>query len=56
MINAIEKLEEYLSFLSTRNLSDSYIEGNRTFLKGFVNTQEFSSPALAAGDAVLDKE
>ena len=32
-----EKLENYLSFLSTRNLSETYIEGNRTFLKGFVN-------------------
>ena len=28
LFTAIEKLEEYLSFVSTRNLSDSYIDGN----------------------------
>ncbi|HCE77286.1 MAG TPA: hypothetical protein DEP04_11720 [Dehalococcoidia bacterium] len=44
---AIEKLEEYLSFLSTRNLSDSYIEGNRTFLKGFVNKSSIISTRSA---------
>ena len=42
-----EKLEEYLSFLSTRNLSDSYIEGNRTFLKGFVNKRSIISTESA---------
>ena len=38
-IQCHEKLEAYLSFLSTRNLSDSYIEGNRTCLKGLLNRE-----------------
>ncbi|MCL0105283.1 tyrosine-type recombinase/integrase [Dehalococcoidia bacterium] len=42
-----EKLEEYLSFLSTRNLSDTYIEGNRIFLKGFVNKTSIISTESA---------
>jgi hypothetical protein len=46
-MDAIEKLEEYLSFLSTRNLSETYIEGNRTFLKGFVNKSSIISTQSA---------
>ena len=42
-----EKLEEYLSFLSTRNLSDTYIEGNRIFLRGFVNKSSIISTQSA---------
>ena len=33
--------------LSVRNLSDTYIEGNRVFLKGFVNTHSNPSPKSA---------
>jgi hypothetical protein len=42
-----KKLDDYLSFLSVRNLSDTYIEGNRVFLKGFVNTHSNPSPQSA---------
>jgi hypothetical protein len=38
LFNASEFLDDFLTFLSIRNLSEGYILRNRMFLKGFVNT------------------
>ena len=47
LLRAREALGRYLNFLAVKNLSVSYIEGNRRFLTDFVNTYPVLSPNIA---------
>jgi len=47
LFNASEFLDDFLTFLSIRNLSEGYILRNRMFLKGFVNTYPDATPESA---------